>query len=66
MQLTDIICILFSATAPYMLPATKNREGCLYIGECYVHGLMSSEAVDDSERGRIQVNGFITDNWVRY
>jgi hypothetical protein len=52
MQPTDIICVLFGGTVPYVLRPTENPSEYLFIGECYVHGAMSGEAVDDYERGR--------------
>lgn len=52
MQSTDIICILFGGTVPYVLRPTENSDEYLLIGECYVHGVMSGEAIDDYEGGR--------------
>lgn len=42
----DTICILFGGRAPFILRETT-EGGHHLIGECYVHGIMDGEALDD-------------------
>jgi len=52
----DVICILFGGKVPYAL---RPRDGhYLFLGECYVHGIMDGEAMDMLTDGRIQETTF--------
>jgi hypothetical protein len=42
----DIICILFGGRAPFILRAAA-KGGHHLVGECYVHGIMDGETLDD-------------------
>lgn len=42
----DIVCILVGGRAPFILRATA-KGGHHLVGECYVHGIMDGEALDD-------------------
>lgn len=42
----DLICILFGGEVPFILRAVEGGRYRL-IGECYVHGIMDGEALDD-------------------
>jgi hypothetical protein len=44
-EVGDEVCILFAGEAPFVL---RNKTGShRLIGECYVHGIMDGEAMDD-------------------
>lgn len=46
MEAGDIVCILFGGKVPYILRPTQNEGQYLFMGECYVKGLMQGEAMD--------------------
>lgn len=52
-QKTDIIAILYGCNFPVILRAVEDKF--LYIGECYIDGLMDGEAIDAQERGEYDV-----------
>jgi len=45
MRAGDVVCILFGGRVPYVLRDMGSHWQ--FIGECYVHGIMKGEAVDD-------------------
>lgn len=47
----DILCVLMGGETPYVL--RRSGDDYLFIGECYVAGLMQGEAVDMMERGEL-------------
>jgi hypothetical protein len=49
----DEICILFGGYTPFVI---RRLEGGNYefIGECYVHGLMDGEAMEELEDSRVE------------
>lgn len=47
----DEICVLFGGATPYVVRPTGVEGEYLFMGECYVHGLMDGEAVLRWERG---------------
>jgi len=49
----DLVCVLFGLNVPYVLRAVN--EGFLLIGECYVHGVMHGEKL---EEGRCEEREF--------
>lgn len=52
----DILCILFGAATPVLLrPAGPAFR---FLGECYVHGLMEGEAVEEWRRGNLNLETF--------
>lgn len=51
MKAGDIICVLFGGKMPFCLRPWGPRY--LFIGECYVHGLMGGESIDMLQRGQL-------------
>lgn len=52
----DIVCVLFGGTTPYCLrPVGPNY---LLVGECYVYGLMNTEAMKMMDRGELKRETF--------
>ncbi|RDL39481.1 Uncharacterized protein BP5553_03821 [Venustampulla echinocandica] len=49
MQEGDILCVLFGGATPFIL--RPDGEQFRFVGECYVYGLMSGEAIRDWEDG---------------
>ncbi|KAE8157502.1 heterokaryon incompatibility protein-domain-containing protein [Aspergillus tamarii] len=48
----DFICILYGCSVPVILrESRRNSKSYKLIGECYVHGKMEGEAIDDYEKG---------------
>jgi len=52
----DIVCILFGCKMPVIL-RPKGRH-FIFIGECYIHGLMFGEAIDGLRDGKFFVEEF--------
>lgn len=52
----DIICVLFGSRMPVVL-RPKGRH-YLFIGECYVHGIMGGECMNDLRKGLLRVQEF--------
>lgn len=50
----DIICILFGCSVPVLLRkrGEEHEDGYIFIGECYLHGVMDGEAVPYSRTER--------------
>ena len=46
----DLICILYGCSVPValrrMVDPASNKEYYIFIGECYVHGIMDGEAFE--------------------
>jgi hypothetical protein len=60
----DLVCVLMSGPTPYILrPERPDASGSSYtlVGESYVDGLMSSEALDLHDLGWISEETFIID-----
>ncbi|KAJ9608440.1 hypothetical protein H2200_007428 [Cladophialophora chaetospira] len=49
MQLADLVCILFGGDTPYILRKSSSLT-YRFIGQCYVHGIMNGEVVDEWEK----------------
>ncbi|KAF5013205.1 hypothetical protein FDECE_784 [Fusarium decemcellulare] len=58
MEPTDIVCVLFGGSTPYVVRPTSTEGEYLFVGECYVHGLMDGEALDMYERGELTEQWF--------
>jgi hypothetical protein len=44
----DLVCVLFGGKMPFIL---RRMEGYYkFIGECYLHGIMESEAVEEGRK----------------
>lgn len=52
----DVLCVLFGGRTPYIL--RPKGEHYLFVGECYVHGIMNGEAIGMMERGEKPVTTF--------
>ncbi|GKZ38225.1 hypothetical protein AbraIFM66950_010254 [Aspergillus brasiliensis] len=45
----DLICVLFGCSVPVIL--RKQDDHYIFIGECYVHGIMDGEAIEQMKEG---------------
>ncbi|KAE9373755.1 hypothetical protein N431DRAFT_315758, partial [Stipitochalara longipes BDJ] len=45
----DLICVLFGGSAPFIL--RKQGNNYILIGECFCHGLMDGEIIQDLDSG---------------
>jgi hypothetical protein len=45
METNDLICVLYGGDVPYVL--RPNGDRFYFVGDCYVHGLMDGEGVND-------------------
>lgn len=45
-EVGDVCCIVFGATVPFLLTPAKEGRHRL-IGECYIHGVMNGEVVQE-------------------
>jgi hypothetical protein len=52
----DLVCILFGCNFPVLLRPKENY--CVYVGPCYVVGLMNGEAMAYLKAGRLQQQEF--------
>jgi hypothetical protein len=55
---TDIVCILFGGDLLYALRPIPGSGEHYFLGECYVHGLMSGEAMKPFEQGEVSSQTF--------
>jgi hypothetical protein len=53
----DVVCILFGCDTPVVLRPVGNDF--LFVGECYVHGIMDGELIKEYEEGSIQSRKFV-------
>jgi hypothetical protein len=44
-SLNDIVCILFGCSVPVVLRKAAGEDRYIFIGECYVHGVMDGESL---------------------
>ncbi len=58
MEVTDLICLLFGGNSLYVLRPTTNPDEYLFLGDCYVHGLMSGETMEQYEKGELSSRYF--------
>lgn len=56
MEKGDIICVLFGGKMPFCLRPWRNQY--LFVGECYVHGLMDGEAMEMMRQGHLSEETF--------
>jgi hypothetical protein len=57
----DVICVLFGCDMPVVLRRPKKRteeNRYVFVGECYMHGIMNGEAVEGSSAGKYNVTEF--------
>jgi hypothetical protein len=47
-QVGNIVCILSGGNVPYLLRRCEDRT-YLIVGECYVHGIMFGEALEEGD-----------------
>lgn len=52
----DQICVLFGARLPF--PIRKPDKHWLWVGECFLHGLMNGEAIERWKDGNLQAQTF--------
>jgi hypothetical protein len=53
----DIVCLLFGGSSLYVIRRISLQE-YLFLGECYVHGLMNGEAMDRYQKGEVSAEWF--------
>lgn len=53
----DIVCVLFGGKMPFCLRPLENGNYHL-VGECYVHGLMEGQAIEDLRQGHYSETNF--------
>ncbi|KAH0533891.1 hypothetical protein FGG08_007490 [Glutinoglossum americanum] len=58
MEATDLVYLLFGGRSLYVLRPTTNLDGHLFLGECYVHGLMSGEVMQQYKKGEFSSQYF--------
>lgn len=53
---SDLLCVFLGSKTPFII----RRKGDYYVlvGESYVQGLMSGEAIEEMERGNLTVQKF--------
>ena len=44
-ELGDLVCILYGCSVPVILRQIGDGEQYIFMGECYVHGMMDGEAI---------------------
>lgn len=44
----DVVCVLYGCGVPMMLRPTSN-DNFLVVGECYIHGMMDGESIEDRD-----------------
>jgi hypothetical protein len=54
----DKVCVLFGGATPYVVRPTGVEGEYLFMGECYVHGLMDGEAITLWEAGELREEWF--------
>lgn len=54
----DIICVLLGCSIPACLRKREADASYEFIGECYVHGLMNGEIIEELESGRRKIEHF--------
>jgi hypothetical protein len=52
----DLICVLFGGAAPLVL--REEGDNYILVGECYCHGIMDGEAMQDFEKGILEARDF--------
>ena len=50
LQANDLVCVLFGGKVPFIL--RKREEHYRFVGECYLHGIMFGEALDEGQKSR--------------
>lgn len=53
-RLDDVVAVLPGSGVPFVIRSCKKGEGWLVVGESYVDGLMSGEAIQSWRQGRLQ------------
>jgi hypothetical protein len=58
-RLGDLVCVLIGGPTPYILRLGASRSSYTLVGESYVNGLMSSEALNLRNLGPIPEDNFV-------
>lgn len=53
----DRVCVLWGGTEPYLL--RKEGDHHVFVGNCFCHGLMLGEAVEDFKEGKVNLQEFV-------
>ena len=56
----DVVSVVLGGEVPYVI-RPKNNGHYLFVGECYVHGLMDGQALEGHEEGGSEVEEIILD-----
>jgi hypothetical protein len=59
MKQGDLCCVLFGSIAPFIIRPTGIKSHYQLVGECYVHGIMRGEIIQEWERGKKQVEDIV-------
>jgi hypothetical protein len=54
----DLVCILLGGQTPFIL-RFGNAQFHLFVGACYVHGIMDGEAMQELHAGKYQLQDFV-------
>ncbi|MCJ1389269.1 hypothetical protein MMC18_002125 [Xylographa bjoerkii] len=57
---SDVVCVVLGGEVPYIVRPRENGH-YLYVGECYVHGLMDGQALRGYEEGDLKMQEIILD-----
>ncbi|MCJ1283729.1 hypothetical protein MMC26_003060 [Xylographa opegraphella] len=49
----DVVCVVLGGQVPYLIRPKKNGH-YLFVGECYVHGLMDGQALQGYDEGSLE------------
>lgn len=55
----DGICVMLGCVTPLIARASSNKDHYILLGETYIHGVMSGEAIERYQVGRIEVESWI-------
>ncbi|MCJ1296763.1 hypothetical protein MMC34_008330 [Xylographa carneopallida] len=56
----DVVCVVLGAEVPYVIRPKTNGH-YLFVGECYVHGLMDGQALQGYEEGSFETQEIMLD-----
>ncbi|MCJ1404110.1 hypothetical protein MMC11_007335 [Xylographa trunciseda] len=58
MQSGDLVCVLFGGQTPFVLRPRPESDYHVFIGECYIHGWMHGEAIEEWQQGKLHKECF--------
>ena len=54
----DLVCVFVYGCTPFIIRPLRSVSTYKFLGECNVHGLMGSEALDMMDQGVVQSTSF--------